>query len=42
MLLEEEDEDKMLLQIDLINAFNEADRQAAFKEVEEHFPEILR
>ena len=42
VLLEEEDEDKMLLQIVLISAFNEADRQAAFKEVEEHFPEILR
>ena len=41
-LLEEDDEDKMLLQIDLINAFNVVDRQAAFKEVEEHFPEILK
>lgn len=38
VLLEKEDEDKMLLQIDLMNAIDEADRQAAFKEVEEHFP----
>ena len=38
VLLEKEDEGKMLLQIDLMNAIDEADRQAAFKEVEEHFP----
>ena len=32
----------MLLQIDLINTYNMVDRQAAFEEVEEHFPEILK
>ena len=32
----------MLLQINLINAYNMVDRQAAFEEVEEYFPEILK
>ena len=31
-LLKEKDEGKMLLQIDLINAFNVVDRQTAFAE----------
>ena len=33
--------DKFLLQADLINAFNQADRGAALQEVAEHFPELL-
>ena len=32
---------KMLLQVDLINAFNKADRFTAIDEVAQHFPEIL-
>ena len=31
----------MLLQVDLINAFNQADRNTAINEVAENFPEIL-
>ena len=31
-----------VLQVDFINAFNYADRDAAFSEVEKHFPEILK
>ena len=32
---------KYILQVDLINAFNQADRGVALQEVAEHFPEIL-
>ena len=37
----EDSGEKFLLQADLINAFNQADRGAALKEVAEHFPELL-
>ena len=37
----EEKGDKFLLQADLINAFNQADRGAALREVADHFPELL-
>ena len=40
-LVEDADGDLMLLQVDFINAFNLADRDTAFKTVEEEFPEIL-
>ena len=33
--------EKFVLRADLINAFNVADRAAALKEVEQHFPELL-
>ena len=35
------DPDQWVLQADLINAFNQADRDSAFREVEKHFPQIL-
>ena len=35
-------EDLAVLQLDLKNAYNMASREAAFKEVEEHFPDCLR
>ena len=34
-------DDSLILRVDLINAFNQVDRDAAFKEVEDHFPEML-
>ena len=37
----EGDEDLLILRVDLINAFNQVDRDTAFKEVEDHFPEML-
>ena len=37
----DDDDDLMILSLDLINAFNLVDREKAFKEVEEFFPEIL-
>merc|ERR1712142_579688 len=37
----EDDEDLLILRVDLINAFNQVDRDTAFKEVEDHFPEML-
>ena len=40
-VLGDEGDDLLLLSLDLVNAFNMADRQEAFKEVEEVFPEIL-
>ena len=40
-VMEEGDEELMILQVDYINAFNLADRDTAFKAVEEEFPEIL-
>ena len=38
---EEEGDDMMILRVDLVNAFNMVDRDEAFKEVAEHFPEML-
>ena len=38
----EEDKDAFLMQLDLVNAYNQVDRDHAFKEVEEHFPEMLK
>ena len=38
----EEHEDAFLMQLDLVNAYNQVDRDQAFKEVEEHFPEMLK
>ena len=35
-------EDTMILQVDLTNAFNCCDRDAAFHEVEKHFPECMK
>ena len=40
--MEDGQEDIMFLQLDLINAFNHVDRDSAFLEVEEHFPDILQ
>ena len=40
-LVEEVDEELMILQVDLINAFNLCDRDSAFRVVEEVFPDIL-
>ena len=37
----EKDPTKMLLQLDLINAFNTADRGTALQEIANHFPEAL-
>ena len=37
----EEPGDKLLLQADLVNAFNQADRGAALQEVADQFPELL-
>ena len=37
----EQNPEKWLLQVDLINAFNLANRDAGFREVEQHFPECL-
>ena len=37
----EEKEDAFLMQLDLVNAYNQVDRDHAFREVEEHFPEML-
>ena len=37
----EDDEDLLILRVDLINALNQVDRDTAFKEVEDHFPEML-
>ena len=34
-------DDSLILRVDLINAFNQVDRDAAFKEVEDNFPEML-
>ena len=31
-----------ILQVDLINAYNMADRDSAFKDVEENFPDIIK
>ena len=39
---EVEIDEKWLLQLDLVNAFNLADRNSVFKEVREHFPELAR
>lgn len=41
-VVEEEEDDLMLLQLDFLNAFNHVDRTVAFKEVEEHFPEMMK
>ena len=41
-VVEGEEDDLMLLQLDFLNAFNHIDRTAAFKEVEEHFPEMMK
>ena len=39
--IQEGDEDFMVLQVDLKNAFNMADREAAFHVVEDVFPDII-
>ena len=36
------DDERSILQVDLITTFNTADRAAAFREVREHFPELAR
>ena len=41
-LVEEAVEGLGVLQVDLINAFNLVDREAAFKEVEKYFPDCLQ
>ena len=38
----EEEEDAYLMQLDLVNAYNQVDRDQVFHEVEEHFPEMLK
>ena len=40
--LVEQEEDLMFLQVDLENAFNFVDQDLAFREVEEHFPDMLQ
>ena len=40
-VLEEEDPDKWVLQVDLKNAFNMVNREVAFREVQQHFPEAM-
>ena len=39
--VQEGDEDFLFLQVDLINAFNMADRNKAFTELEEAFPDLI-
>ena len=34
------EEDTFLMLLDLVNDFNQEDRNHVFKEVEEHFPEM--
>ena len=41
-IVEEGDKDLLILQVDLINAFNLCDRDSTFRVVEEVFPDILR
>ena len=42
LVAKEADEQWMLLQLDLVNAFNVCDRDSAFQAVEEEFPDILK
>ena len=42
MEAEEEDEEFMILQLNLVNAFNVCDRDSALQVVEEEFPDILK
>ena len=42
LVAEEADEGWMLLQLDLVNAFNVCDRDSAFQAVEEEFPDIMK
>ena len=39
--VQEGDEDFLFLQVDLINAFNMADREKAFTALEEAFPDLI-
>ena len=39
-IFDSQDEDTLLMQVDLINAFNLADRKRTSMEVQEHFPEL--
>ena len=41
-IVEEGDKDLLILQVDLINAFNLCDRDSTFRVVEEVFPDILK
>jgi hypothetical protein len=41
-VLQDGDANMGILQIDLINAYNMADRDSAFREVEENFPDIIK
>ena len=41
-VLQDGDDNMGILQVDLINAYNMADRDSAFKEVEENFPDIIK
>ena len=41
-VLQEGDDSLGVLQIDLINAYNMCDRDSAFREVEQHFPDIIK
>ena len=39
-LLNRQDDELVVAQVDFLNTFNLADRALAFKEVQEHFPEL--
>ena len=39
-LLQQQDKELVIAQVDYVNAFNLADRATAYREVQEHFPEL--